>query len=165
MSIALPNSFDDFMSSENSEEKTEEKKESVDSIYKKERLEWHETIKGMTVRMKDILEIQNLMVDVYTERQRAIEYYHYLISLLIGINKQYRRKYAERFKHYTDSIQFRVNKEQITNLINNDLEALSINREKLENHAKFMENTTKSIDGIIFGIKHRIEVEQIIRGK
>ena len=165
--IILPDSFDEFVKDEikTNQAGVDDKQQSLDDLYRKERLKWSDDIKAMTIRLKNVMEIQLLMVDVYSERQRAVEYYHYLISLLIGVNKSYRRKYAERFKHYTDSIQIRVNKDQINNLINNDVESLALHREKLENHAKFMNNTVSTIDNIIYGIKYRIEIEQISRGK
>lgn len=178
MQIPLPDSFDEFLKTEKPEEekhlldkldlnihsKKEEKKD-LDSRFEQERESWTVKISEMTKRMKNVMELQDLMIDVYTERQRAIEYYHFLITFLINVNKNYRRKYAERFKHYTDSIQIRVNKDQINILINNDLETLSLLREKTENHAKFMNNTAGTIDNIIYGIKYRIEIEQLSRGK
>ena len=43
----------------------------------------------MSKKMKDISKIPDLMLDIYTERQRCVEYHHYLISKLIILNKSY----------------------------------------------------------------------------
>ncbi len=166
MTIVLPDSFDDFLSTEKkSEDKIKDNKDKgADEIYAKKRLEWSTKVKSLASRLKDVYDIPSLQVDLYSDRQIAVEQYHYLYSLLIGVNKSYNRKYTERFKYYTDSIQFRVNKEQITNLINNDLETLVLHREKLQNHYKYMLNTISTIDNIIYGIKSRVEIEQIRLG-
>lgn len=166
MKIVLPDSFDDFLSTEKeSEDKIKDSKDNdIDKYYTTKRSEWTNKVKELAGRLKDVHNIPTLQVDLYSDRQIAVEQYHSLYSLLIGVNKKYNRKYSERFKHYTDSIQFRANKEQITNLINNDLETLVLYREKLQNHYKYMLNTISTIDNIIYGIKSRVEIEQIRLG-
>jgi len=166
MTIVLPDSFDDFLASEKKSEDKEKdtKHQDLDEYYADKRLKWSDKVKELAARLKDVHNIPTLQVDLYSDRQVAVEQYHSLYSLLIGVNKKYNRKYAERFKHYTDSIQFRANKEQITTLINNDLETLVLYREKLQNHYKYMLNTISTIDNIIYGIKSRVEIEQIRLG-
>jgi hypothetical protein len=38
-------------------------------------------------------------------------------------------------------------------------------RDQIENHSKFIDKTVGTMDNIIFGIKNRVEIEQILRGK
>ena len=38
-------------------------------------------------------------------------------------------------------------------------------RDQIENHSKFIDKTVGTMDNIIFGIKSRVEIEQILRGK
>jgi len=141
-------------------------KESLEERFNRERLEWNEKIKDMSVKMKQVFEIPELMTYLYTERQRAVEYYHYLISLMIGMNKKYNAAYAERFDFYTNKSQVRYPNESTKyNRILVDLADQVEKRAMLDNHSKFMDKTISTLDNLIFAIPKRVEIEQISRGK
>jgi hypothetical protein len=106
------------------------------------------------------------MTTLYTERQRAVEYYHYLISLMIGMNRKYNASYAERQDYYTNKVQIRYPNESTKhNRILVDLADQVQNRAMIDNHSKFIEKTIGTLDNIIFAIPKRVEIEQISRGK
>jgi hypothetical protein len=120
----------------------------------------------MSEQMKSVLKVSELMTNVYTERQRCIEYYHYLISILQKVNKEYRRQYAERFDYWSWKSNIRYpNNNALNNKIQVELADLIEKREKIENHSKYILSTSSTIDNIIFAIPRRIEIEQISRGK
>jgi len=75
--INLPNSFDDFI--KQNQEQEEQKQDPLELRFKEERKEWTNKIKEMSSKLKNVLEISLLQVDVYTERQRCVDYYHYII--------------------------------------------------------------------------------------
>jgi hypothetical protein len=132
----------------------------------KERLEWLEKIRACSKSMKQIFEIPELMTTLYTERQIAVDYYHYLISLLVDVNRKYNSSYAERFDHYTNKAQVRYPTESSKhNRIQVDLADLVEKRELLQIHSKYILSTIQTLDNIIFAIPKRIEIEQISRGK
>ena len=142
------------------------KEESLEDRFSKERLEWSEKIAVMSAKMKKVFEIPELMTDLYTERQRAVEYYHYLISLMIGLNKTYNRSYAERFDYYTNKVQVRYpNESSKHNRIQVDLADQIEKRAIIDNHSKFIDRTVGTLDNLIFAIPKRVEIEQISRGK
>jgi hypothetical protein len=166
MNDLIPENFDDFMKPEpeTGEEKTE--KETLEVRFSGERLSWSTKVKEMSGKLKKALDVAELMTEIYTERQRALEYYHYLISLLIKINKNYRKAYAERHEYYSYKSQKRfTNEPSKNNQIQTDLEGTVEKREMLDNHAKFMDGSIKTMDSLIFGMKTRIDIEQIARGK
>jgi hypothetical protein len=164
MSQELPNSFDDFLKED--QEQSEKKQESLQARFQSERAEWTEKIKEMSKKLKNVLEISLLQVDVYTERQRCVEYYHYIVSLLIKINKEYRKQYASKYDYYTNQSQIRYpNETTKTNKILTELSDIVNKKEALENHSKFVNATISTLDNIIYGIKSRIDLENIIRGK
>jgi len=143
----------------------EETKESLEERFFKERLEWNDKIKEMSSKIHKIMEIPELMTYLYTERQRAVEYYHYLISLLITINKKYRAQYDERLMFYTYKSQIKYPNETLkANRIKVDLADLLVKREILENHSKFMLSTCSTIDNIVYAIPRRVEIEKMSRG-
>lgn len=140
--------------------------ESLKDKFQREREEWSEKIEVMSLKMKKIMEIPELMTDLYTERQRCVEYHHYLISLAIGLSKTYRSQYAKRQDYYNFKSQVRFpNETSKDNRIKVDLADLVETRETLDNHIKFMDKTVATLDNIIYAIPRRVEIEQILRGK
>ncbi len=163
----IPDSFDEFMNPEpetTKEDKSE--KDTLEERFFRERMAWSGKIKEMSAKLSKTALVAELMTEIYTERQRALEYYHYIISLLIKINKNYNKSYSEKYKFYSYTSQERFPNETSKNMrILAELADLKEKREVLDNHSKFMDGTTKTIDNIIFGLKSRIEIEQIARGK
>lgn len=139
---------------------------SLEKRFEAERLEWGEKVAEMSSKMRKVFDIPELMTTLYTERQRCVEYYHYLISLLIGINRTYKAKYAERYDFYTTKSQIRYpNETTKINRIQVDLADILEKRETLENHSKFIDKTISTIDNIIYAVPKRVEIENIARGK
>lgn len=144
----------------------EPKKETLEEKFSKERLEWSGKIAEMSTQMKSVLKVSELMTEVYTERQRCVEYHHYLISILIKLNREYKRQYDERWIHWTHNSNIRYpNESQKGNKIQTELADLLEKREAVDNHAKFIDRTVGTIDNLIYAIPRRIEIEQISRGK
>ena len=140
--------------------------ESLEEKFARERLEWSQKIEDMSSKMKKVFEIPELMTTLYTERQRAVEYYHYLISLMINQSRKYNAAYAERFDYYTHKAQVRYPNESTKhNRIQVDLADLVEKRAVLDNHSKFINQCITTVDNIIYAIPRRVEIEQISRGK
>jgi hypothetical protein len=150
----------------NSDTSEEKPKESIDEQFERERKEWGEKIANMNKLMKGIGPVSELMLEVYTERQICLDYHHYLISKLISINRKYRLKYDERWNYWSFISQIKYpNNAALGNKIQSELGDIVEIRELLDNHIKFMEKTTGTIDNLIYAIPKRIEIEQITRGK
>jgi hypothetical protein len=142
------------------------KEESLAEKFARERLEWSEKITVMSAKMKNVMAVAELMTTLYTERQLAVEYYHYLISMLIPMNRKYNAAYAERFDYYTTKVQVRYPNEATKhNRIQVDLADMIEKRAMVDNHTKFIDKTISTIDNIIFAVPRRVEIEQISRGK
>ena len=160
----IPNSFDDFIKENPPENKDRE--DTMEVRFAKERVEWTEKVKNMSTMMRKIVDTAELMTTLYTERQRGVEYYHYLLTLLSKINKTYRKQYSEKFDFYTYQTQKRFPNERSKEIqIMADLAPTISLRDQIENHSKFIDKTVGTMDNIIFGIKSRVEIEQILRGK
>ena len=85
--------------------------ETLDERFERERKEWDAKIAELSSKMNKLVELPSLMTSLYTERQRAVEYYHYLYSLIIGMNKRYNAAYAERNDFYMFKSQIRYSSE------------------------------------------------------
>lgn len=139
--------------------------ENLKDRFKRERKEWSAKVKELSASLKNVLDIPTLMVDLYSERQRAADYHHYIISILIGINRKYRAQYNDRYEYYTLKSQIRYPNETTKNTrILHELAEIVEQRETLDNHAKFMTEVKISIDAIIYAVNNRVKTEEIIRG-
>jgi len=155
--------FDDFNKGGQDTEKLEE---TLEQRFAKERVQWSEKIKSMSDKMKDIFKVSELMTEIYTERQLAVEYYHFLLVTLSKINKKYRKQWAEKYDYYSYKSQKRFPNEKTKELqILSDIEDIVEKRELLDIHLKFMNSSIGTIDNLIYGIKYKVEIEQISRGK
>ena len=140
--------------------------ESLDEKFARERAEWGTKIVDMSKKMKQIFDIPLLMVDIYTERQTCIEYYHYLMSILHKLNREYNARYTERNDFWSFKSQIRYPNETAKNYkIATELADLVLKRETINNHCKFLDKTAATIDNLIYAIPRRVEIEQISRGK
>lgn len=142
-----------------------EKSETLEEQFARERAQWNEKIKEMSAQMKRTLDLAELMVTIYTDRQQCLEYYHYLLSVIIKLNVKYRKEYAEKYDFWTVKSQIRYpNESTKVNKILSEMSKLHEEREIVENHANFMKNTGATIDNIIYAIPRRIDLEHISRG-
>lgn len=141
----------------------EHREETLSERFNRERREWETRVKSMSQRIRDINDIASLQVDVYSSRQELVEYYHYLVSLIATKNRELRKKKRERIEYYTTQFDYKLDKEQKNMYIMVDLEDLYTSRDALENHMKYISATMNTIDNIIFGIKHRITLEEYKR--
>jgi len=139
--------------------------ENLEERFQRERLEWNNKIAEMSKSLKNVYSMQDLMLTIYTERQLCIEYYNYILSLLITINKKYRKDFADKHKYYTYNSQERFTSETLkSNRILADLGDLVEQKDRLELHSKFMYSTVESIDKIIWAVSQRIKLEELSRG-
>jgi hypothetical protein len=116
--------------------------------------------------MKDVFKVSELQTTIYTERQRAVEYYYYLLTVLSKVSKAYRKQFAEKYDYYSFKSQIRFPNEKVKEIqILSELGDIVEKRETLDNHSKFMNSTIESIDKLIYGIKYKVEIEQISRGR
>lgn len=140
-------------------------KVTLDAQFERERMKWEGIVREMSLQMKRIASVGELMTTIYTDRQQAVEYYHYLLSVLIQLNAKYRKEYAEKYDFWTTKSQIRYpNETTKVNKILSEMSDISQKKEKVENHANFMKNTIAGIDNIIYAIPRRIEIEKMIIG-
>ncbi len=134
------------------------------SRFRKEREEWSEKVTDMSDRLRDIHRLSDLMTEIYSSRQIAVEYTHTLMSHLTKVNRIYRERRVERYDHYTRNYDIRLDKDPKNDLINTDLGDIVERRELLQNHLDYFRETIRTIDTLCFGIKHRMALEEYRRG-
>jgi hypothetical protein len=151
-----------------SEEKTpmeaSSKNEGLHTRFHAERDEWTLKVQSLTERLKSIYDCAELLTDLYSQRQIAGDYIHELVAHSSKLNRVYRERKRERYLHYTQNYDLRLDKDPKMLFIDVDLADLVERREILQNHLDFMRETLRSIDTICYGVKHRIALEEYRRG-
>jgi hypothetical protein len=131
--------------------------------FEQERTDWVTKIQEFSDQLKHISYLGDLMTDVYSQRQIALEYSHTLMEHLIKLNKVIREKKHERYLHYTFNFDVRLDKEARESHINNDLSQILEKKDIVQNHFDYLRETIKTIDNLVFAIKHRIALEEYRR--
>jgi hypothetical protein len=151
-------------SNQDLEQKQASSNDTLATRFRKEREDWITKIQEFSDNLRTVSQIGELMVEVYSQRQIAVEYSHTLMSHLIKINKIYREKKHEKYIYYTQNYDVRLDKDAREGHIGYDLTEIIEKRDMVQNHLDYFRETIKTIDNIIFGIKHRISLEEYRRG-
>lgn len=135
----------------------------VNDIFESERSEYTKILNGFSDRFKDIKNLPLLQVDLYSFRQKLVEYYSYLNSVLINVNNFYFEMYKKRNEYYTNSFSLKLKDDIKDKYINLDIKEVYTKKELLQNHISFIKECISTIDKMIFGIKIRVDIENIIK--
>ena len=124
-------------------------------------------VKALNHKLCKFSELPELQQEVYGFKQDTIDAYNSALTLLAKMNSQYTKDYNKQFIDYKNgthkrSNNFRYDDRHIDMIISRDKaeEKLIINI--IDIHCKFIRETLKNIDDIIWGIKNRIELYKLI---
>lgn len=172
----IPNSFEDFFDAQKQSQKqnnssnnfSEEENSEIESLKKKfesQRSDWDTKINKMSQDIKSLNGVLTLQNYIYSDRQKAIDDYHFFKTTYIKLNKKYRKEFANKHDFYTWHSQRRYpNEKTKINKILVELELIYVKKEILGEHLNFLLRTIQTLDNIIYGIKYRLEIEHLNRG-
>ena len=129
-----------------------------------ERANWTEKIRTYSVRMKNIREVAEVQVDLYTSRQVLLEYQSKLAQAMIKLNSKFRKDKGDRLKFYSENTQVKYGANEKTPLIEADLSQLKERMDIVEGQITYIQDTVKTVDHMLYGIKSRIALEDYLRG-
>jgi hypothetical protein len=150
----------------NSENQKEGSSEQISYVerFDKERAEWTEKISSIASRFKMIDNMVDVQVDLYSERQVATDYIHELTVLFSKLKKVYLTEWKKNYEALGLNEDFRYNEREKTKFADEKTSSSKLKMEILQNHIDFFRETVKTIDNMIFGVKHRLEIEDFRRG-
>lgn len=129
------------------------------------RAEWTETIKSLSSKLKEITEISSLLNEIYIRRQECVEHISKLSVVLALVDKQYKREKVTQYNNIKFNSQLRYGSDAaIYAQIDVNVETILQNRDMLEIHIEAMKETLKTIDSIIYGIRERVRIYEIMNG-
>lgn len=131
--------------------------------FQTEREEWSEKIRILSIRMKSIRELAEVQVDLFSDRQILLEYTAKLNQVTVKLNAKYRKDKSDRLKYYSETHQVKYGTNEKNPLIEGDLSVLKERIDTVECQVSFLNETIKTIDFMIYGIKSRISLEEYLR--
>ena len=135
-----------------------------ESQFVNERSEWTERVRELSIRMRNIREIAEVQVELYSDRQKLLEYAYKLGQILTKLNGKYRADKRAKMIYYSEEHNTRYGANEKTSLIDGDLAEIKRKIDMVDNHMSFMNETTKTVDHMLYGIKSRISLEEFMRG-
>ena len=132
--------------------------------FEEESAEWSEKIRVLSIRMKNIKEIAEVQVDLYSNRQVLLEYVTKLGQVLSKLNAKYRKDRAERLKHWSENSQIKYGANEKTPLIEGDLAELKERIDLVDGYISFLNETIKTVDFMLYGVKDRIKLQEFFTG-
>ena len=144
----------------------------VEQKFDERRNYWFTWIQDMNESLRKTDTIINLQAIVFTKRQEALENYHSLSATLAKRVKVYKEKSANLYKEIrlmktaqgASTFMF-TNEGAIREQIDASLSDEKYLIDIMESHLNYLDNTIKTIDGIIFAISNRIKLEEIKLGR
>ena len=141
-----------------------DQQENFEDTFTRERTEWTERIRELSIRMKNIREIAEVQVDLYSDRQKLLEYAYKLGQIVSRQNAKYRSDRRAKMVYYSEEHNVRYGSNEKTSLIEGDLSDLKKKIDIVDNHVSFVNETIKTVDHMLYGIKSRISLEEFMRG-
>ena len=127
---------------------------------------FREKVIALSSKMQNVRELPDLINVVYSERQVTLEYYHTILQHLSKLNREYKVEYAAKYNIFKAKSDIRYSSDTAINAqISAVLADYIYKIELLNNHAKYISETLKTIDDIIYGIQNRIRLQEILIGK
>ena len=130
-----------------------------------ERSTWSEDIKDIASRFK--LAVENMVdvqVDLYSKRQQAVDYTHQLIVLQSRLKKAWNTEWKKAYDSILLDQDYRYSEKEKQKYADEKTSASKLKIEIVQTHIDFFRETTKTIDNMVFGVKHRLEIEDFKRG-
>jgi hypothetical protein len=77
-----------------------DQQENFEDTFNRERTEWTERIRELSIRMKNIREIAEVQVDLYSDRQKLLEYAYKLGQIVSRQNAKFRSDKRTKMIYY-----------------------------------------------------------------
>jgi hypothetical protein len=128
--------------------------------FEEERKKWSITIGGFSDKFREVYKLPELQVELYSNRQILVEYMYGLISLSGKMERELRQVKRSSYDKYTNKFDYKATSQERELLIDGDNAELLEKSHHIKSHIDFIRETIKGIDNMIYGINHRIKLEE-----
>jgi len=113
-------------------------------------------------KLSNLKTLKDAQVNMLSLRQRLLEDNHTLLEHLTNLRKKYRVEKATEMENISKNLQIRYQSNEKTVVIDGRTSATREYLEIFENQVLFFNESIKTIDSIIFGIKARLDIEKTL---
>jgi hypothetical protein len=105
-----------------------------------------------------------VQIELYSKRQIAVEYIHKLATLQSRMKKNHAVEWRKAYDSLMLDHDYRYTEREKNKAADDKTAGSKLRIEILQTHIDFFRDTVKTIDNMIFGVKHRLEIEDFRRG-
>jgi len=140
----------------------DETKQKISTKFQEKRSEISKEIQENISYLSDLKSLKKAQVNMLSLRQRLLEDNHTLLEHLTILRKKYREDRANEMENLSRNIQIRYQSNEKTVVIEGKTSSIKESLEIFENQVSFFNDSIKTIDNIIFGIKTRLDIEKTL---
>lgn len=138
------------------------KNDNISEIFFKSREYWSLRMQDHSSNFKFIDKIVELQAELFSDRQILLEQKHKLYEKVSRLNSSINKQRKNKFIEYVTNYEIRLNGREKDIFVEADLSTNIEFIDLLNNQINFLEQTIKTIDNIIYGIKYRITIYDLI---
>lgn len=141
--------------------------QTLDEMLTEQRAKWTKEIEDLNNSMASLVKVDELMNTVYTKRQSAVDYYYAMNSVILKQSKEYKALYNNMFNNIKvngyNGMRFTTD-QSISRQVEVDLQEKKEMIDLLVNQNAFIKETIATIDNIIYAIKDKIKIKEMLNG-
>ena len=113
-------------------------------------------------KLSNLKTLKDAQVNMLSLRQRLLEDTHTLLEHITMLRKKFRDEKAEVMENLSKNLQLRYQSNEKNVVIDGKTSSTKEYLEIFENQVSFFNESIKTIDNIIFGIKTRLDIEKTL---
>ena len=144
------------------EEQKKDTKEKIAEKFQRRRSEVSTEIYSNIEKLSNLKTLKDAQVNMLSLRQRLLEDNHTLLEHITLLRKKFRDERADVMENLSKNLQLRYQSNEKTVVIEGRTSSTKEYLEIFENQVSFFNESIKTIDNIIFGIKTRLDIEKTL---
>jgi hypothetical protein len=140
----------------------EETKKKITKKFSESRATTSSEIYENIEKLSNLKTLKEAQVNMLSLRQRLLEDNHTLLENITTLRKKFREERSTEMENLSKNLQIRYQSNEKTVVIEGKTSSTKESLELFENQVSFYNESIKTIDSIIFGIKTRIDIEKTL---
>lgn len=140
----------------------EETKLKISKRFENRRSDVSKEIYSNIEKLSNLKTLKEAQVNMLSLRQRLLEDNHTILEHVTLLRKKYRDERSLEMENISRNLQIRYQANEKNIVIEGRTSSTKESLELLENQVSFFNESIKTIDNIIFGIKTRLDIEKTL---
>lgn len=148
--------------SETAKAATGSTREQIIAKFEKERTKVSKEIYDNISLLTNLKTLKEVQVNMLSLRQRLLEDNHILLEHLTNLKREYRKQRSSSMEKLSNNVQLRYQSNEKNTLVDGTTADTRHWMEIFENQIAFFNDSMRTVDNIIFGIKTRLDIDKTI---